>query len=87
MEALYGLGKTYMMENDPIRAEPMLGRAADIARRNQNQPFMIPEILHVLDDYEAVLRNRWNSEDADLLDAEAQRIRAAAAFTVRVRSK
>jgi tetratricopeptide (TPR) repeat protein len=87
MEALYGLGKTYMMENDPIRAEPMLGRAADIARRNQNQPFMIPEILHVLDDYEAVLRNLRNPEDAALLHAEAQRIRAAAAFTVRVRSK
>jgi tetratricopeptide (TPR) repeat protein len=87
MEALYGLRKTYMKENDPIRAEPILRRAVVIARRNQNQPFLIPEILHLLDDYEAVLRNRWNSEDADLLDAEAQRIRAAAAFTVRVRSK
>src|SRR5262249_37722991 len=39
MEALYGLGKTYMKENDPIRAEPMLRRAADIARRNQTAPF------------------------------------------------
>ena len=87
MEALYGLGKTYMKENDPIRAEPILRRAADIARRNQNQPFLIPEILHLLDDYEAVLRNLRNPEDADLLHAEAQRIRAASAFTVRVRSK
>jgi tetratricopeptide (TPR) repeat protein len=87
MEALYGLGKTYMKENDPIRAELMLGRAADIARRNQNQPFLISEILHVLDDYEAVLRSLPNPEHADLLHAEAQRIRAAAAFTVRVRSK
>jgi len=85
MEALYQLGKTYMKENDPSRAEPMLRRASDIARRNENQPFWIPEILNVLDDYEAVLRNRSNSEDADLLHAEAQRIRAAAAFTVRVR--
>jgi len=87
MEVLYGLGQTYMKENDPIRAQPMLARAADIARRNQNQPFLISEILHVLEDYEAVLRNLRNPEDADLLHAEAQRIRAAAAFTVRVRSK
>jgi tetratricopeptide (TPR) repeat protein len=87
MEALYGLGKTYMKENDEIRAEPMLRRAADIARRNQNPPFLVPEILHVLDDYAAVLRDQWNPEEADLLHAEAQRIRAAAAFTVRVRSK
>ena len=87
MEALYLLGKTYMKENDSIRAEPVLRHAADIARRNQNQPFWIPEILRVLDDYVAVLRDLWNPEDADLLHAEAQRIRAAAAFTVRVRSK
>ena len=84
MEALYGLGKTYMKENDPIRAEPMLRRAADIARRNQKPPFLIPEILHVLDDYATVLRDLWNP-DADLLRAEAERIRAATAFTVRVR--
>ena len=87
MEALYGRGRTYMKENDPSRAEPMLRRAADIARRNEHQPFMIPEILHVLDDYAAVLRDLWNPQDADLLHAEAQRIRAAAAFTVRARSK
>jgi len=76
-----------MKENDEIRAEPMLQRAADIARGNENQPFLIPEILHLLDDYEVVLRDLRNPEDADLLHAEAQRIRAAAAFTVRVRSK
>jgi tetratricopeptide (TPR) repeat protein len=87
MEALSLLGKTYMKENDPGRAEPMLRRAADIARRHQNQPFWIPEIPYVLDDYAAVLRDLWNSEDADVLHAEAQRIRAAAAFTVRVKSK
>lgn len=85
MEALYGLGQTYMKENDPVRAKQVLGRAADIARRNQNQPFLISEVLHVFEEYEAVLRNLWNSEDADLLHAEAQRIRAAAAFTVRVK--
>jgi tetratricopeptide (TPR) repeat protein len=87
MEVLYGLGQTYMKENDPVRAEPVLGRAADIARRNQNQPFLISEVLHVLEDYEAVLRNLRNPEEADLMHAEAQRIRAAAAFTVRVRPK
>ena len=87
MEALYGLGKTYMKENDPIRAEPILRRAADIARRNQNPPFLTAEILRVLDDYATLLRDLWNPEDADLLHAEAQRIRAEAAFTVRVKSK
>jgi tetratricopeptide (TPR) repeat protein len=87
MEVLYGLGQTYMKENDPVRAEPILKRAADIARRNQNQPFLISEVLHVLEDYEAVLRKLWNPEDADLLHGEAQRIRVKATFTVRVKSK
>ena len=66
---------------------PLLARAADIARRNQNQPFLISEILHVLDDYEAVLRGLSNSQDAELLHGEVQRIRAASALIVRVRSK
>jgi len=87
MEVLHGLGKTYMKENDQVRAESVLRRAADIARRNQNQPILIPEILHILDDYSTVLRDLWNPVDADRLSAEAQRIRAAAAFTVRAKSK
>jgi len=87
MEALHGLGKTYVKENDQVRAESALRQAADIARRNQNQTILIPEILQVLDDYSTVLRDLWNPADADRLNAEAQRIRAAAAFTVRAKSK
>ena len=87
MEALHGLGKTYMKENDQVLAESVLRRAADIARRNQNQAILIPEILRLLDDYSTVLRDLWNPVDADRLDAEAKRIRAAAAFTVRANSK
>ena len=87
MEALHGLGKTYVTENDHVHAESVLRRAADIARRNQNQTILIPEILRVLDDYSTVLRVLWNPVDADRLNAEAQRIRAASAFTVRVKSK
>jgi tetratricopeptide (TPR) repeat protein len=87
MEALHGLGKTYMKENDQVRAESALRRAAEIARRNQNQAILIPEILRLLDDYSTVLRDLWNPVDADRLDAEAKRIRAAAAFTVHAESK
>jgi tetratricopeptide (TPR) repeat protein len=87
MEALHGLGKTYMKETDQVRAESALRRAADIARRNQNQAILIPEILRLLDDYSTVLRDLWNPVDADRLVAEAKRIRAAAAFTVRAKSR
>jgi tetratricopeptide (TPR) repeat protein len=87
MEALHGLGKTYVKENDQIRAESALRQAANIGRRNQNQAILIPEILQVLDDYSTVLRDLWNPADADRLNAEAQRIRAAATFTVRAKSK
>jgi tetratricopeptide (TPR) repeat protein len=87
MEALHGLGKTYMMENDMVRAEPVLRRAADIGRRNQDHAILIPEFLRILDDYSTVLRDQWNPVDADRLIAEAKRIRAAAAFTVRAKPK
>jgi tetratricopeptide (TPR) repeat protein len=87
MVTLHGLGKTYMKENEHVRAESVLRQAADIARRNQNHTVLIPEILRVLDDYSEVLRDLWNPTDADRLNAEAQRIRASAAFTIRARSK
>src|SRR5262249_49815304 len=87
MEALFGLAKTYIRENDQIRAEPVLPRAAEIARRSLNQVFLIPAIIAVLDDYSKVLRDLNNPEDADRLHAEAQRIRTTAAFTVAVKPK
>src|SRR5262249_17637365 len=85
MEALHGLSKTYLLKHDLIRAEPLLGRAAEIARQNVNQAIMIPEILHILDDYAKLLSELRRPADADRLHAEAQRIRATAAFTVQVK--
>ena|SRR5215510_7858228 len=87
MEALHGLSKTYLLKHDLIRAEPLLGRAAEIARQNVNQAIMIPEILHILDDYTKLLSELRRPADADRLHAEAQRIRATAAFTVQVKPK
>jgi tetratricopeptide (TPR) repeat protein len=87
MQALYGLSKTYLLKHDPVRAEPLLSRAVEIARQNVNQAIMIPEILRILDDYSKVLRELRRSADADQLHAEAQRIRATAAFTVHVKAK
>jgi tetratricopeptide (TPR) repeat protein len=83
MEALHGLGKTHMGKHDAVRAEPLLKRASAIARQNLNQSIMIPEILRILDDYSKVLRELQNPNAADDVHAEAQRIRATSAFTVR----
>jgi tetratricopeptide (TPR) repeat protein len=85
MEALHGLAKTYIRENDQSRAEPLLGRAAEIARRNLNQTLLISEIVAVLEDYSKVLRFLRSPVEADSLHAEAQRIRASAAFTVKAK--
>jgi hypothetical protein len=85
MEVLHALSKTYMLQHDVTRAEPLLSRAAEIARRNQNQPIMIPEILRILDDYSKVLRELRHTAEADNLHAEAQLIRARTAFTVHVK--
>jgi len=87
MEALHGLAKTYIRENEESQAEPVLRRASEIARRSLNQPFLIPEILNVLDDYSKVLRDLSNPVDADRVHAEAQRIRVWKAFTVEAKPK
>src|SRR5262249_17768833 len=82
MEALHGLAKMYIRQNKKSQAEPVLRRAAEIARRSLNQPILIPEIIEVLNDYSKVLRDLSDRVDADLLHAEAQRIRFSAAFIV-----
>src|SRR5262249_33845532 len=87
MEALHGLARTYIRKDEESRAEPVLRQASDIARRSLNQAILIPEILKVLDDYSIVLRDLHDPVAADRLHAEAQRIRAAAAFTVEAKPK
>jgi tetratricopeptide (TPR) repeat protein len=83
MRTLYGLGGTYLRENDAIRAEKMLARAAEIARRRVLAVEM-PEVLEVLDTYTKVLKELSNSVEAQRLQLETQRIRASLAYTVPV---
>ena len=83
MRALYGLGRTYLRENDPIRARGVLARAADIAR-GRVLGVEMPEVLGVLDTYAKVLKDLSNDVEAQHLQMEAQRIRASLAYTVPV---
>jgi tetratricopeptide (TPR) repeat protein len=81
MRTLYGLGETYHHENDPSRAEEMLARATEIARK-LTLPTEMPEVLEVLNSYAKVLNELSHSAEAERLQAEVQRIRAAMAYTV-----
>ena len=81
MRTLYGLGKTYLHENDLIRAKDMLSRATEIARRRVLADEM-PEVLEILDTYAKVLEGVSNFGEAQLLATEAQRIRASLTYTV-----
>jgi tetratricopeptide (TPR) repeat protein len=83
MRTLYGLGEIYLRENDAIRAEGILARAAEIAHRRVLAVEM-PEVLEVLDTYAEVLKEMSNLEEAQRLQREAQRIRASMAYTVPV---
>ena len=83
MRTLYGLGGIYLLENDAIRAEEMLARAAEIAR-GRVLAVEMPEVVDVLDTYAKVLKDLSNSVEAQRLQMEAQRIRASMAYTVRV---
>jgi hypothetical protein len=83
MRTLYGLGGTYLRENDAMRAEGMLARAAEIAC-TRALALEMPEALEVLDTYAKVLKDSSNSVEAQRLQMEAQRIRASMAYTVPV---
>ena len=83
MQTLHGLGKTYMAERDTPRAEPFLARAAEIVRRMNLQPPDLSEAIEVLETYSQVLMDLSNPVEARRMHEEAQRIRAAKAFTVR----
>ncbi len=83
MRTLYGLGRIYLLENDTIRAEAMLGRAAEIAR-GRVLAVEMQEVLDVLDTYAKVLKELSNPVEAERLQMEARRIRASMAYTVPV---
>jgi tetratricopeptide (TPR) repeat protein len=83
MRTFYGLGETYRRQHDSHRAEPILARAAEIARRRSKVTEM-PEVLSVLNSYIAVLQDLSHSEEARRFETEAQRIRATMAYTVPV---
>jgi tetratricopeptide (TPR) repeat protein len=81
MHALYSLGKLYIRQNDEKRADAPLARAAAIAR-NLKTSRVLPEALEVLETYSKVLAHLSNSQEAQLLQTEAKRMRATMAFTV-----
>jgi len=81
MHTLHELGKTYIGENDKVRAGTVLARASEFARKRV-LPREMPEAVEVLETYSAVLKDQSNPVDAQRLHVEAQRIRATLAFTV-----
>ena len=83
MRTLYGLGETYRRENDALRADEMLARAAEIAHRLVRTAEM-PEVLEVLDAYARVLNESSRALEAERIQMEAHRIRASMAYTVPV---
>jgi tetratricopeptide (TPR) repeat protein len=81
MHTLHELGKAYIGLNDKVRAEAVLARASEIARKRVLAREM-PEASDVLETYSAFLKESSNPADAQRLHREAQRIRATLAFTV-----
>jgi Tfp pilus assembly protein PilF len=81
MMALYGLGTTYFRQNQIVRAEEPLAKAAEMARSAAKPSSQAPEILET---YANVLRGLWNPAEAQRVHAEAQRIRVTQALTVRI---
>ena len=81
MRTLSGLGRTYLQKNDLIHARDTLSRATEIARRRVLAAEM-PEVLEILDTYAKVLEGVSNFGEAQLLETEAQRIRASLTYTV-----
>jgi tetratricopeptide (TPR) repeat protein len=83
MHTLWELGKTYIRENDNVRAETVLARASELARKCVLSQQM-PHVFRILETYADILNARSNPIEAERLHAEAQRVRASMAFTVHV---
>ncbi|HLH30247.1 MAG TPA: tetratricopeptide repeat protein, partial [Terriglobia bacterium] len=82
---LYELARTYVAEHNEVRAQPLLERAAVMARQ-QRAGAELPEAPMIFDLYAKVLEDLSKSAEAGNMQAEARRARAARSFTVPVRS-
>ena len=85
MHTLYELAGTYIREHQEARAEPLLAQATTIARKHAAAGEM-PEIAEIFDMYSRVLKDLSNASEAEHLQSEARRVRAAMALTVPVGS-
>jgi len=85
MHTLYELARTYIREHQAARAEPLLAQATTIARKYAAAREM-PEIAEIFAMYSRVLKDLSNASEAEHLQSEARRVRAAMAFTVPVGS-
>jgi tetratricopeptide (TPR) repeat protein len=83
MRVLYELGKNCIREHNEARAESFLSRSVGIARKRVAAA-ELPEVAEIFDTYSRVLKSLSNSREAEQVDAEARRVRASMAFTVRV---
>ena len=82
MQTLHGLAKTYIEEHDAAGAEPLLIRAAEIARVRAPQRADTAEAIEVLETYSKVLSDVRKPIEAQRVHDEARRLRAAMTLTV-----
>jgi tetratricopeptide (TPR) repeat protein len=85
MHTLYAFARSCVAQKNETRAEPMLARAAAIARKQVSLGEM-PEVSEIFELYSKVLMDLSNASEAEQVRAEARRVRAAMAFTVPVRT-
>jgi len=83
MLTLHGLAKAYIGEHQEMQAEPLLAQALDIVHRISMPAVDMPTVVDLLETYSKLLRHSLNPSEAERVQAEAQRIRASMAFTVR----
>jgi len=79
--ALYGLGRTYIGENQLERAEPLLAQAVETGRTIGART---PEMLQTIEVYSTLLDRLSRPSDSAKLRNEATRLRSELAFTTRV---
>jgi tetratricopeptide (TPR) repeat protein len=85
MHSMYQLAKTYVMQKDENRAQPLLAKAAAMARTHSHSNDM-PEIVEIFDMYARVLKDLSNVSESEHVQTEARKVRATMAFTVPVSS-
>jgi tetratricopeptide (TPR) repeat protein len=78
---LHSLGAMYAKAGRKEEAAAALARATEIARRNLSQH---ADMVSIIDDYAALLKDRGKSKEAEELRAETRRARAAADLVTNV---